>query len=113
MYLFEFESQPDFSPKLVAITKQLKQYFDTNGYPTDFTLDQLLAFFARYDIILDANDLYSMIQVPPLKDLISNIQGQDVIFVGQEGSAPSEEEIPDEEKDGTVEKMAQRAMNKK
>lgn len=112
MYLFELEERPDFSSKLVALTNQMKAYFDGNGYPDDFTVDQLLAFFARYDIILDVNDLYSMIQVPPLDALISNIQGQSVVFVGQEGEPPVEE-VPDEEKDGTVEKMAKRAMNKK
>ncbi len=111
MYLFELEARPDFSPRLVALTNQMKSYFDNNGYPDNFTVDQLLAFFARYDIILDVNDLYSMIQVPPLDSLISNIQGQAVVFVGQE-SESRVEEIPDEEKEGTVEKMAQRAMNK-
>lgn len=112
MLLFELEKQPDFASKLVVLTNQLKQNFEENGYPQHFTVDHLLAYFAKYDLILDINDLYNMIQVPPLKDLISNIQGKNVVFVGQTGEKP-EVEIPDQEKDDIVKKMADRAMKRK
>jgi len=112
MFLFELEGQPDFAPKLVALTNQLKQNFEEKGYPRCFTVDHLLAYFAKYDIIIDLDDLYNMIQVPPLKDLISNIQGKDIVFVGQSEKKP-DIEIPDEENDDTVKKMADRAMKRR
>jgi hypothetical protein len=109
MLLIEMEQRPDFTPRLVAVTNQLEQFFEKNGYPENMTVDQLLTHFSKYDIILDVNDLYNMIQNPPLDSIISNIQGDLIVFVGQDGNTDSPE-IPDEEKDDTVEKMAKRAM---
>jgi galactitol-specific phosphotransferase system IIB component len=111
MFLYELEEQLDFSPRLVAITNQLKQYFDKKGYPENFTVDDLLSYFAKYDIIIDTDDLYNMIQNPPLKDLISNIQGGKVVFVGQKDTKP-DIDIPDKKTDDVVKKMAKRAMKR-
>jgi hypothetical protein len=49
-----------------------------------------------------------MIKVPPLKNLIKNIQGDAVIFVGQEEKSTEKPEGGDSEK--VVKQMAQRAM---
>jgi hypothetical protein len=72
------------------------------------TTDQLLDYFQDYDIILDVTDLYNMIQVPPLKQVIANIKGDEVIFKGQPDGSDNPEQKTEQEK--TVAKMAKKAM---
>jgi hypothetical protein len=111
MLLFEFDQDPTMAPKIVALTNQLKQDLDDGEIPTDYTVDQLLDYFQKYDVILDINDLYNMIKVPPLKSVIKNIQGDDVIFVGQEDNRPKYD-APESDDKKTIAKMAKRAMKK-
>lgn len=75
----------------------------------DFTVDDILEYFQTYDVILDREDLYNMIKVPPLKNVIDNIQGDTVIFKGQESEATEMPDDPEAEKK-TVKQMAKRAM---
>ena len=93
--------------KIVALTNQLQQDLEDGEIGEGFTVDQLLDFFQQYDVILDVNDLYNMIRVPPLKGLIKNIQGDNVIFVGQEEEKTNHPETGDNKE--TVKKMAKRA----
>jgi hypothetical protein len=66
----------------------------------------LLNYYKDNDIILAKEDLYDMIKKPPLKNSISNIQGDKVIFKGQE--TPVE---PDEDENKKViDQMAHKAM---
>lgn len=109
MFLFEFDQDSALVTKIVALTGQLKQDLEDGKIGDDFTLDQLLDYFQRYDVILDANDLYNMIKVPPLKTVIKNIQGDDVVFVGQSESSPKYDAPASDDKE-TVAKMAKRAM---
>lgn len=110
MFLYELDTNV-IAPKLVALVNQLKQDLDDGEVSTDFTVDQLLNYFQNYDVILDVNDLYNMIKVPPLKKLITNIQGDKVIFKGQEESQP-EYDAPESDDKKTVAQMANRAMKK-
>jgi hypothetical protein len=50
-----------------------------------------------------------MIKVPPLKTVIKNIQGDKVVFVGQEESSPKYD-APEGDDKKTVAAMAKRAM---
>jgi hypothetical protein len=109
MLLYEFDTNSAMVSKIVALTNQLKRDKDDGKIGDDYTVDQLLQYFQKYDVILDKNDLYNMIKVPPLKGVIKNIQGDNVIFVGQEEKAPAEKpKGTDNEK--VVQQMAQRAM---
>jgi len=108
MLLFEFDQDSAMVSKIVALTNQLKQDREDGKIGDDYTVDQLLQYFQKYDVILDANDLYNMIKVPPLKGIIKNIQGDHVIFVGQEEDEHEKPEGGDSEK--TVKQMAKRAM---
>ena len=105
-----FENQRDrenaLVTKIAAITNQLKQDVEDGSIPEEYTVDNLLDYFRSYDVILDVTDLYNMIKVPPLDRLISNIQGDDVIFKGNE---PAPEAEPDENQK-IVAQMAQNAM---
>lgn len=112
MRLYEFDQEHGGAmvSRIVALTNQLKQDLHDGKLTKDFNLDNLLAYFQRYDIILDKHDLYNMIKVPPLKSLIKNIQGKKVVFVGQKEDKVSHKKN-DDSKD-TVKKMAKHARRK-
>lgn len=109
MYLFEFDQNSVIISKIVALTNQLKQEIEDGKVDADnYTVDQLLDYFQLYDVILDVNDLYNMIKVPPLKSLITNIQGDKVVFQGYAGKDNSKGAPPvDNQK--VVANMAKRA----
>lgn len=110
MLLCEFDQDRAMVSKIVALTNQLKQDREDGKIGDDYTVDQLLAYFQKYDVILDKQDLYNMIKVPPLKSAIKNIQGDNVIFVGQEDkSLPAKPQGTDNEK--VVKQMAKRAID--
>lgn len=110
MLLCEFDTGSAMVSKIIALTNQLQRDRDDGTIGDDYTVDQLLRYFQKYDVILDKKDLYNMIKVPPLKGVIKNIQGDDVIFVGQEEKAAAEKpKGTDNEK--IVKQMAQRAMD--
>jgi maltodextrin utilization protein YvdJ len=109
MFLFEFDQESALATKIAVLTKQLKQDLEDGKIGEGFTVDQLLDYFQKYDVILDVNNLYNMIKVPPLKNVIKNIQGDDIVFVGQEESRPKYD-APESDDKETVAKMAKRAM---
>ena len=106
MRLFEFDPQNALATKIVAATDQLKTDLDNGKIQPNWSLDKLLDYFQRYDIILDPKDLYNMIKQPPLKNVISNIQGDKVVFKGQASST----EMPQDQSKQVVAQMAQSAM---
>ena len=108
MRLFEFDENNIEAVKMVAITNQLKNDLDNGLIGDDHTVDDLLDYFQEYDVILDVNDLYDMIELPPLKDLITNIQGDRVVFKGQQETTVDRPATPDNDK--IVATMAKRAM---
>jgi len=110
MFLFEFNQDSAQVSKIIALTNQLKHDIDNGeGDPDNFSVDDLLEYFQMYDVILDKNDLYNMIKVNPLKSLISNIEGDRVVFKGHE---PAPAEAPQDDNQKTVANMAKSAMKK-
>ena len=110
MFLFEFDQDAALVSKIVALTSQLEQDLEDGRIGTDYTVDQLLDYFQNYDVILDVQDLYNMIKVPPLKTVIKNIQGDKVVFVGQEETKKKYDTSAGDDKK-TVAAMAKRAMD--
>jgi hypothetical protein len=108
MRLYEFDDESAYVTKIVALSNQLKNDLDNGEIPLDFSVDNLQDYFRRYDVILDREDLYNMIKRPPLKDVIRNIQGDKVVFKGQ--NAPGEQPKDDNQK--VVAQMAQNALKK-
>lgn len=109
MRLFEFDQEKAQVTQIVALTNQLEQDIEDGDIdPQDYTVDELLDYFQMYDVILDVNDLYNMIKVSPLKDLIKNIQGDKVVFVGQ--NEEDALDAPEDEQEKVVAKMAKSAM---
>jgi hypothetical protein len=88
MRLFELTDIDPQTAKLIAITDQLRVGLDKNP-DLQWSTDDLLQYFQKYDITLDITDFYDMIKKPPLNNVISNIQGDNVIFKGQDTSTPA------------------------
>ena len=105
MRLFELDQPDPLVTKLIAVADQLHSDLDNKEMQADMSVDDLLSYFQKYDIVLDKMDLYNMIKKPPLNQMISNIQGDEVIFKGSE-----DEELPDDQKKDTVAAMAKHAM---
>ena len=109
MRLFELANDPKLT-RLIAATDQLKTYLDQGKIIKNWTLDQLLTYFRKFDLILSSDDIYGMIQQKPLKNVISNVEGDQVIFKGLEPQQPAAEAPPPEQSKEVVAKMAQHAM---
>jgi hypothetical protein len=105
MFLFELED-PEVV-KFAAIVSQLKSELDNNNIDPSWTTDKLIDYFQQNGINLDITDLYDMIQKPPLNMLISNIQGDDIVFKGEEADTANPDETQSQE---VVNQMAQSAM---
>lgn len=106
MLLFEFDDSDPLLPKLVAVSDQLYSDLKSGEQNSEMTLEELLKYFSNYDIVLDKKDVYNMIQQPPLNNIISNIQGDKVVFKGEKEL----DDVPDENKNQEVVKaMADKA----
>jgi hypothetical protein len=115
MRLYEFVDAQDsnaMAASIVAVANQLQQHVEDGSIdPDNYTVDQLLDTFQDNDIILDIQDLYSMMEKPLLKSVIANIQGDKVVFKGHEPvTIQPGDKKGDSEK--TVDKMAKSAMKK-
>jgi hypothetical protein len=106
MRLFELSNPNPLLVRLVAVTSQLTSEIDSGDQHSDWTVDELLQYYKDNDIILAKQDLYDMIKKPPLKNKIDNIQGDKVIFKGQD--SPIEPEEEDSKK--VIDQMAHKAM---
>lgn len=109
MRLYEFDDTEQYVSKIIAITGQLQNELNSGKIETNWTVNDLIDYFQQYDVVLDPKDLYNMIQKPPLKKLITNIQGDKVIFKGQQQS-PAVDAPPKDDKK-VVAQMAKRAID--
>lgn len=107
MRLFEFTDP--IVTRLVAVADQLQSDLESGEIGQDMNVDQLLQYLSNYDIVVDKTDLYNMIQKPPLKNVITNIQGDDVVFKGEE---TADEIQPADDSQEVVAKMADQAASK-
>jgi hypothetical protein len=107
MRLFELAGPDPIVTRLVAITDQLKSELDSKNIDPQMSVDQLLKYLSDYDIVVDVSDLYNMIQKPPLKNIIDNIQGDQVIFKGHDETQPAPDQTQSQQ---VVGQMAQSAM---
>jgi len=95
---------------IIAVSNHLQQQVETGEIdPDNYTVDNLLDLFQSQDIVLDVQDLYTMIDKPLLKGIISNIQGDKVVFKGDEPVSMDSNEQPDDSQK-VVANMANSAM---
>ena len=111
MRLYEF-ADPDQdnarAVEIIAVSNELKQDVENRKIdPANFSTDELIDYFDERGIILDPQNLYSMIKKLLLKGIISNIQGDKVVFKGEE---PIDTTDTPDENQATVANMAQSAM---
>jgi len=110
MFLFELDSPPSSTVKLVALANKLKSDIDKGHGKTEWTTDEFLSYLQLNGINLDPSDLYDMIKKPPLDSVITNIQDNKVIFKGQDSTNTDIPQPDTEDSDKVVKQMAQRAM---
>ena len=95
---------------IIAVSNHLQQQVETGEInPDNYTVDDLLDLFQSQDIILDVQDLYTMLDKPLLKGIISNIEGDKVVFKGDEPVSMDPNEQPDDSQK-VVANMANSAM---
>ena len=105
MFLFELED-PNVV-RFAAIVAQLKNELDNGTINPDWTTDMLVDYLQQNGINLDITDLYDMIKNPPLSMLISNIQGDKVVFKGHDDTLANPDQTQNQQ---VVGQMAQNAM---
>ena len=106
MRLFEFAGDDPLRLKLVAVTKQLQDRVERSGMT--LSTDAFIDFLRDNDITVDKSDLYDMVQKDPLKNIIKNINKDEVVFIGQQGS----EELGPKPEQGDAEKIRQQMAKK-
>lgn len=107
MFLREFTEPDPIVIKMVALTSQLKSDIDMGRAPANWTLDELLKFYNDHGIVLGKESMYDAIKHPPMNKFISNIQGDTVVFKGQQGDTDDQSA---DENDKIVQQMAKSAM---
>jgi hypothetical protein len=111
MRLYEFVSPDEDNARaveIIAVSNELKQDVESRKVdPANYTTDELIDYYDQRGIILDPQNLYDMIQKPLLKGIISNIQGDKVVFKGEE---PIDTTYTPYQNQSTVADMAQSAM---
>jgi hypothetical protein len=106
--MFLFELADPASANLIVIVNQLKSDIDNGKIdPNNYSTDQFLNVIQNNGIVLDVTDLYDMIKNPPLNMLISNIQGDKVVFKGHDEVPKNPDQTQSQE---VVQQMAQSAM---
>lgn len=108
MRLYEFAGPDPMVTKLVAVGDQLKTDLEKGQADPNMTVPDFLQYLKKFDIIYDKTDLYDMIKQLPLKNLISNIQGDKIVFKG----FGTPEAPPEEESKKVVAGMAKHAVGK-
>jgi hypothetical protein len=107
MRLFEFAGDDPLRIKLATVTKQLQDRVEKTGQ--SISTDQLLNFFRHNDIVLDKADLFDIVQKEPLKNIIKNVNKDEVTFVGQEDEISMDAKPDEAEK--VRQQMAKKAMS--
>jgi len=97
--------------KLTAIVSQIHSSSNDQGFKKPFSLKAMLNKLRDNDISLSAQQFREMIEEAPLKNLIANVKGDDIIFKGDKDTSDDELETPDSSTD-TLDKMAKRASSK-
>ena len=90
MRLYEFSDSDPLRVKLTAVANQLS----TQDEP--MTADEFLTVLNKNGITVDKADLFNMIKQDPLKNIIRDIEKDQVIFKGQEDDLEGQEQGPDE-----------------
>ena len=108
MFLYELAGPDPLTIRLIAVLNQLKSNIETGKEKPDWTTDELLSFLEDNGIMLEKENLFDLVKTPPLNNIISNIQGDSVIFKGQQEMTPNTDDETQNQQ--VVNQMAHQAM---
>jgi len=112
MRLYEFTDEAVIPTKMVALVNQLQSDLDSGEIdPDNYTVSELQDYLQKYDIVLDDADLMNMITTAPLNTVISNIEGDKVVFKSDDSIDLNTAKEKNRSKD-TVKGMAKNALKR-
>lgn len=110
MRLYEFVDELEsIKVKLIGLLKQYQGRIGDTGASKPASLTAILNLLASEGINLSPEEFRKMSLDSPINNVISNIQGDNVIFKGQTNSP---EPLDQEESEKIIDKMSKRATNK-
>ena len=99
--------------RLTGLLSQLKGRLEDTGANSRISLTALLRNLNDSGINIEAHQFRDMVSKPPLKNIIANVQGDDVVFLGQPNSDDQDSALEPEQNTKTLKRMADRAKNKR
>lgn len=111
MLLYEFVEDNTDMILLTGIVSQIYNRIVDTGFDKKYSLDALLNTLSDRGIDLDRDKFIEMTKHQPLKNLIANVEGDKVVFKGENGDNSKNMDMDDTT--GTLEKMAKRAEKKR
>lgn len=109
MLIREVDEKNQNIQKLVALSQFLLSRAEDTDAQKQISVNSFLQLAANQGISLTQDRLLDLSQQPPLNNLIQDIQGDDIIFKGQEEVAPT---MTVDQARRTVDSMAKRAAKK-
>lgn len=107
MRLFELEIDHTDKIRLIPAVGQIKSDLE-KGKSISNNVEDLVDYLQKNDINISAEDLFDLYKLPPLNQVISNIQGDEVVFKSKEDDIQNSDQESEQEK--TVAQMAKKAM---
>lgn len=108
--LFEDSSLDELKLELSAAVNQIASRVKDTGANKPVNINVVLDVLSDLGIHLTDKQLRNMYNQPPLNNIISNIAGDDVVFIGQR--AETSDTVKPDQSTSTLEKMAKRAAKK-
>jgi hypothetical protein len=109
--LFENTGEASVNLKITGVLSHLVRRLDDTDADSKMSVDSLLRKLTSVGVGLSRDELMDKYDEPPFSEFIANIEGDDVVFLGQPGD-DSDATAPDQST-GTLEKMAKRASKKR
>lgn len=109
--LLEDESSMDLSLTLSAVINQIASRVIDTGSNSPMSLKSILNILNSMGINVSEQQFREMVTNDPLKNVIANVSGDDVTFIGQRKD--TSQAIKPDQSTATLEKMAKRAAGKR
>lgn len=109
--LLEDKSDDDLSLRLSAILNQIASRVIDTGSDSRMSLTALLNKLSEFGINITDQQFRDMVDNEPLNNVIADIKGDDVTFIGQRKDTTKA--VKPDQSTATLEKMAKRAEKKR
>lgn len=113
MKLYEFDDIDRDAIRITGIVSQLLSRIKDTDFKGKYSLKSLLNTLSEKGYDIDRGEFLDMIKNPPLKNIIANVQGDRVVFKGEEQETDDNLAVDQDETSDTLEKMAKRAEKKR